>query len=211
MGLNRSQIDRGGNYIATQGPGDGILSQLQVLSITTAGNGLISAAGMLAGVINRSGPGANYADVFDSADNLIAAAPFLAAGDSFDFMLRNTVAFTNTPTAGEGVTLVANTAMVASNVRRYLVEVLSSKRRQVYNANTTNASAVITGLTQAQCDLLEPGHGVTGTGIPANTTVIAVNSVAGTVTLSANATATGTVPLTFFPRYRVTGLYTAAL
>jgi hypothetical protein len=211
MSLNRAQIDRGGNWVGMQGPGDAVLGELQVVSITTVGNGLVSAQGMLAGIIQRTGPTGNYADVFDSADNLLAAAPFLVAGDSFDFMLRNTVAFTNTPTAGEGVTLGLNTAMVASNVRRYLVEVQASKRRQVFQANTTNANAVVTGLTQAQCDLLEPGMGISGTGITGGTTVIAVNSVAGTVTLSANATATGSPALTFFPRYTVRGLYTAAL
>jgi hypothetical protein len=77
--------------------------------------------------------------------------------------------------------------------------------------SSTNASAVLTGLTQAQAQLLVPGMGVSGTGMPASGTIIGVNSSTGTVTLSGNATATGTPAVTFFPRYDVKGLNSGAL
>jgi hypothetical protein len=61
--------------------------------------------------------------------------------------------------------------------------------------NTSNGSAVVTNLTNTS--QLVRGMQVTGTGIPANTTIASINS-ATQITLSANATATGTgVALTF--------------
>ena len=63
------------------------------------------------------------------------------------------------------------------------------------NGNTTNGSAVVTGL--ADTSQFVVGMTVTGTGIPANATIASINS-ASQVTLSANATATNTgVSLTF--------------
>lgn len=210
--LARSQIDMGANFVRAQMPGDTLMSQRQALSITTVGAGTLTAAAILSGIVERTGPVGNYIDTLDTADNLMAAAPNLSKGDTFELLYRNTVAFTMTLAVAEGAELSgSNTAMIASNARSYLVTVLATNRRQVFNATTTNASPTITGLTAAQAQLLQPGMGVSGTGISAATTVLAVNASTGVVTLSANATASGTVPLTFFPRYNIKGLQTGAL
>lgn len=211
MSVNRMQIDLGANFVRAQMPGDGVLDQTQVFPITTAGAGTLIAAAMLAGIVDRSGPSGNYNETLDTADNLMAANPQLSAGDSFEFWYRNTVAFIATLVVAEGAELVANTAVAASKVRRYLVTILANARRQVFNASTTNVSPTITGLTAAQAQTLVPGMGVSGTGISAATNVLAVNSSTGTITLTANATATGTVPLTFFPRYNIKGISSADL
>jgi len=60
-------------------------------------------------------------------------------------------------------------------------------------ATTTNTSNTLTGVSAAQFVGLEIGRIITGTGIPAGTTVTALNSGAGTVTLSAAATASATI------------------
>lgn len=211
MTVNRMQIDLGANFVRAQMPGDGVLDQTQVFPITTAGAGTLTAAAMLAGIVDRSGPSGNYNETLDTADNLMAANPQFSAGDSFEFWYRNTVAFIATLVVAEGAELVANTAVAASKVRRYLVTILANARRQVFNASTTNVSPTITGLTAAQAQTLVPGMGVSGTGISAATNVLAVNSSTGVVTLTANATATGTVPLTFFPRYNIKGISSADL
>ena len=211
MSVNRMQIDLGANFVRAQMPGDGVLDQTQVFPITTAGAGTLTAAAMLAGIVDRSGPSGNYNETLDTADNLMAANPQLSAGDSFEFWYRNTVAFIATLVVAEGAELVANTAVAASKVRRYLVTILANARRQVFNAGTTNVSPTITGLTAAQAQTLVPGMGVSGTGISAATNVLAVNSSTGVITLTANATATGTVPLTFFPRYNIKGISSADL
>lgn len=56
--------------------------------------------------------------------------------------------------------------------------------------NTTTGSATLTNVSNAGG--FKPGQTVSGTGIPSGTTVISVDSTAGTVELSAQATATGT-------------------
>lgn len=58
----------------------------------------------------------------------------------------------------------------------------------------SNGSAVVTGITNTIN--ISPGLAVSGTGIPANTTVLSVDS-ATQITLSANATATGAQSLTY--------------
>ncbi|NML93797.1 structural cement protein Gp24 [Novosphingobium olei] len=64
---------------------------------------------------------------------------------------------------------------------------------------TTNGSANIT-YTPASLTL-NPGMPISGTGIPAGATVATVNAVAGTATLSANATATGSPTATVTTAY----------
>jgi hypothetical protein len=66
---NRAQIDRGGNYVSQQGPGDSVLDQTQVFPITTVGAGTLTAAALLAGIIERTGPVAGYNDTLETADN----------------------------------------------------------------------------------------------------------------------------------------------
>jgi hypothetical protein len=60
-----------------------------------------------------------------------------------------------------------------------------------FTANTTNTSNVLTSPSTVYG--IYPGQTITGTGIPASTTITAINGVPGsyTITLSANATATG--------------------
>jgi hypothetical protein len=208
----RTHADRGGNYVSQQGPGDLVMDQTQQIAVTTAGASTLTAASMQGGYIERTGPGAGFNETLDTADNLVATNPNLSPGDSFEFLYRNTVAFAATLVAAEGAELAgANTAVAASTVRKFLVTVFSNLRRQSFLATTTNASPVISGLTQAQAQLLQPGMGITGTNIPASTTVLNVNSVLGTVTISANATGSAQNAMTFFPRYNIRGLWSAPL
>lgn len=211
MSIVRARIDFGANDVRSQGPGDATLDQVVATAVTTVGNANLTAAQILTGLIERTGPTANYADVFPSADSLIQAAPWLVVGDSFKLIKRNTVAFTDTPTGAEGVVLGSNTAMAVSSVRVYLLSILGDGARQSFNANTTNTSDVVTGLTASQAAALRVGQGVTGTGIPANSYVTSINQNSGSFTLNANATATGVPALTAFPRYGVSGVFSATL
>lgn len=208
----RGQVDSGMNNVRQQGPGDVVMAQEQVVAITTVGNGVISAAGMMAGIIDRSGPTGAYGDTLAVADDLMAANPNLSIGDTFKFTFRNTVAFANTVAVAEGAELSgSNTAVAASKVRDYLVTILATKRKNVAYVSSTNANAVLTGFTDDQIKAIEPGMGVSGTNMPASGTVIGVNALAKTVTLSGTATGTGTQAVTFFPRYNVKGLSSADL
>ena len=212
MSLGRIQFDSGANNVRQQGPGDTLMDQTTFFPITTAGAGTLTAAAISAGVVERTGPGAGYIDTLDTAANLFAALPALSAGDTFEFWYRNTVAFAATIAIAEGAELVGSfTGVAASLVRRFQIAVFATAARQTFLANTTNATATVTGLTQAQAQLLQPGMGISGTGITGGTTVLAVNSVTGSVTLSANATATGSAALLFFPRYGIRGISSTTL
>lgn len=82
--------------------------------------------------------------------------------------------------------LVAYAAPVTTNVT------LTAAQTQNVTLTTGSATATPTSLTN-----LAVGQAVTGTGIPASTTVTAIDHVDGTITLSAAATATGSESLTF--------------
>lgn len=73
------------------------------------------------------------------------------------------------------------------------------------SGTTTNGSPTVTFATTIAA--IGPGVTVTGTGIPANTTVLTALEVSGvwTVTLDKNATASGTVTLTFDNNISVSG------
>src|SRR5262249_40715768 len=63
------------------------------------------------------------------------------------------------------------------------------------NGTTTSGSNSVSGV--GTISELRVGMFVSGTGIPAGTTVTAINSATSTLTLSNNATASGTVSLTY--------------
>jgi hypothetical protein len=213
MSMNKTQVDSGANFIRTANPGECVMEQTQPTNITTVGAGTVTAAGMATGYIERTGPVGGYSDTLDTADNLIAAIPNAGPGDSFEFTMRNTVAFLQTLVVAEGAELFgAFTTVAASSVRKFLITVLANARRQSFLMNMTNTQPTLTGLTQAQAQLLVANMGVSAaSGITGGTTVLGVNTVTGVVTLSANATATQSIAVTFFPRYNIRGLFQASL
>ena len=181
-------------------------------ALTTAGNGTILGSMLATGILNRTGPVGIFTDTTDTAGNIIAAIfgginnTGLQNGTTFRVSYINSVAFAATLVGGTGVTLGANTGVAASSVKDYLVTVTNGTPLSVQIANQTNASAVITGMTQAQTNVVAVGQLVTGTNIPAAATVISIQSGIG-VTLSAAATASITSnALTFSPTLRIDSL-----
>ena len=212
MAQNHGRVDASANSVRQQLPNDIIMSMNRITPVTTAGNATLTATQVLSGIVSRTGPTAAYADAFPDAAAICAACTVLSAGDSFDLTILNTVAFANTPTAGQGIVLAGNTALNASSMRRYLLTCLAAGVASIATVTSTNANPTLANLSDAAIKVIVPGMGVTGTGIPASTTVLAVNSVTNTVTLSAVATATGSlVAATFFPRIQVDGVFSASL
>lgn len=212
MSQNHAQVDASANMVRAQGPNDITMSQVRLTPVTPASSATLTAAAVLSGAVYRTGPTAGYADVFPSAADICAACPVLNAGDSFEFFFINSVAFANTVAAGTGIVLGVNTAIAASNTRTYLLTALAVGVNSIAAISTTNASAVLSGFSDASLKLVSVGMGVTGIGIPASTTVIAVNATNNTVTMSANATATGSlVAATFTPRIQIDGVMSSAL
>jgi hypothetical protein len=97
-------------------------------------------------------------------------------------------------------------------VREYLVTLTNTTRVATLLGNSTNASSTLTGLDASLLDQVSIGQLVTAAaGIPAGATVLGVNRVTGTVTMSANATATqAAVAFTYNPTATVLGLWQAA-
>jgi hypothetical protein len=200
--------------------GDLIANNEAIITLADAGVALALAAKYLVtGILRRTGPAGAYADVFPSAADLVAAllnntyvgggsyTPVgIPPGTAFRFKYINTVAFANTPTIGTGGTIGNNTVVNASSVKDYLVTITNGTPGSVVQGNTTNASAVVTGMNAGQLQYITQGMLVSGTGIQAGSTVLSVQPGVG-VTLSLTASATGSgVALTFGPTYRIDGI-----
>ncbi len=201
-------------------PGDVLNRFESVTTLANAASVTLSFAQLTAGILNRTGPAGAYGDTTPTASDIVNgilgqnAVQFPGAttpagvqpGSTFWLKYINNIAAIATLVAGAGVTLAGTTAIAASSVRNYLVTILNGTPPQTFAANTTNASAVVTGLSQAQTQLLSPGMLVTGTGIPALAQIASIQPGVG-ITLSANATATGSlVSLAFTPRVEVRGV-----
>jgi hypothetical protein len=218
--VNAAVYDNG--IIRHPQPGDIYLNDEAITTLTNASAQVLTGAQLATGILLRAGPTAGYGDTFPDANSLVAslisnmyvgsAANLfnlvgVQPGSAFRFRYINSVAFANTPVAGVGVTLGANSAVAASSVKEYLITITNGTPASIRVGNTTNASAVLSGFAPDALAGVTPGMLVTGTNIPASTTIIGVNQAANTITLSANVTATGTsISLAFNPTYRVDSL-----
>lgn len=184
---------------------------------STAGNVVWPVAYVLGGFIDRTGPGAGYADTTPSADQILAAVPDLVRGDSFPLLVCSNVAFANTIVAGAGITFAGTTLIAASSTREYLMTLLSdNKRTRVAVGSTTNASGNLTNISIADASAIGIGMLVTGTGIGASAVVTSINLSTqngvstAIVTVSVVSTATAdNVAITFTPNIEMRGLRTA--
>lgn len=117
-----------------------------VTAITTVGNGTLTAAGLVGGEIVRTGPVAAFSDATDTAAAIIAALPGVVVGSSFNILLKNATAFTQTITAGANVTLPATVIIPAFSVANYIGSVSTATTVTLVHIDTTPVS-VGTGVT----------------------------------------------------------------
>jgi hypothetical protein len=90
-------------------------------AIATVGAGTLTAAGIVGGLILRTGSTGAYTDTTDTAANIIAALHGAAIGQSFELTIQNNVGFVETLTGGTGVTLSGFTAIPGNCWARFLV------------------------------------------------------------------------------------------
>lgn len=193
-----------------------------------AGNYAWFAQNMVSGYVYRTGPTGAYTDATDTGANILTALsgnapnPTIVPGLGFIFRVFNTVAFAETTALGQGIVQgLGNLNIPASTWKDFLCTCVSTQPQVTIPANTTSGSPVLTfTLPAGQLSLpegpafnavnIQPGCSVTGTGIPANTTVLGVTQGQGGVvgvTLSQNATAAGTnVNITFNATFRLDSL-----
>jgi hypothetical protein len=204
-------------------PGDVLNSAESQQALANAAGQTLTVAQVLTSLLTRSGAVTVSDTTPDSASWISAmlqgayvgggaSTPLgVQPGTSYRLRILNNNTGTLTLVAGTGVTLAGTTTILTVNFRDYLITVLNGTPQQIFAASTTNASAVVTGMSAAQTQAISPGMLVTGTGIPAAATVLSVQPGVG-FTLSANATATGSlVALTFLPRIEVRGIGTGAV
>lgn len=110
----------------------------------------LTAAQLVTGLLNRTGPSANYTDTTDTAAAIVAAVAGVV-GDSFYIDIKNATPFVQTLGMGMGVTFSSSTIIPPNSIGEYLV-VISSATAVVFNhvltvPITSNALEVITSLT----------------------------------------------------------------
>lgn len=89
-------------------------------TITTVGNGTLTAAALVGGQISRSGPTGPFTDTTDTAANILTAdGGDFVLGDTFLIRIKNLTAFPQTITAGSGVTWSAVTVIPPFSVGNY--------------------------------------------------------------------------------------------
>jgi len=76
-----------------------------ITAITTVGAGVLAAAALVGGIVNRSGSVAAFSDATDTAANIFAAAVGVPLGYAFNADITNLTAFPMTITGGTGVTV----------------------------------------------------------------------------------------------------------
>lgn len=111
-----------------------------VTPITTAGNGTLTAASLVGGEVLRSGPVADFSDATDTAVAIIAALPGAVVGSSFSILIKNSTQYTQTITAGTGVTLPSTIITPAFSVNNYVATVSTASTLTFVHVDTTPIS-----------------------------------------------------------------------
>lgn len=192
-----------------------VLSMMESITTLAVTNALTITGPMLMNsVVQRTTTGAGTATI-DTAANILASLAQNIGNTGIDnnttWRLRwiQNAAFTDTltATAHTGIT-VTNGVVNASSVKEFLVNVTNGSPAQTVNGVITNASAVITGMTFAQTQLLSVGMVVTNAqnGLQ-DATILSVQPGTG-VTMSTTATSGQVAPvaLNFSPTITITGL-----
>lgn len=111
-----------------------------VTPITTVGNGTLTAASLVGGEVLRSGPVADFSDATDTAVAIIAALPGAVVGSSFSILIKNSTQYTQTITAGVGVTLPTTVITPAFSVNNYIATLSTAATLTFVHIDTTAIS-----------------------------------------------------------------------
>ncbi len=119
-------------------------------AISTVGNGTLTAAALVGGVITRTGPVAVFTDTTATGAQLYTALGSLTSV-SFVTRIKNTTAFAQTLAGGTGVTLPASIIIPANSIGTYLVTINTTSTATFVHISTTlltnNAPEIITTLS----------------------------------------------------------------
>lgn len=111
-------------------------------AISTVGAGTLTAAGLVGGLITRTGPVADYTDTTATAAAIIAALPGYVLNETFMVRIKNATAFTQTIAAGVGVTPPVALVIPPWSMGNYYMQVTSPTAVTLFHINTL---AITTG------------------------------------------------------------------
>lgn len=107
-------------------------------SISTIGNGTLTAIALTGGIIVRSGPSSAFTDTTDTAANIIAAIPNAFVGEYVGLFIENTTNFYETLQGGLGVTISGITS-VPPNSQMYGYVIVTSGTTVTVSSVTVNS------------------------------------------------------------------------
>jgi len=151
--------------IRLQVVGDTAADMMQsITALTTVGAGTITAAALLSGGVNRTGPTSAFTDTTDTAANIQTGWAAGAVDSSFDVTYINKTAFNATLAGGSGVTLVGQTIVPANSTYRGRVIWTGSNTVSITAldivSNTSLPNSIVTSLNATTGSL--PAGAVTG-------------------------------------------------
>jgi hypothetical protein len=166
VGTERVLIDNGGAVVVTcttdqiaalaaSAAGVGIVNT----PITTVGNGTLTAAGLVGGLIVRTGPTAAFSDATDTAAAIIAALPSVVVGATFFIRIKNATAWPETITAGTGVTLPSTNIVPPFSYALYYGTVATSSTVSLTHLNTTAIASATVAINPIVTALATNGAG----------------------------------------------------
>lgn len=129
--------------------GNGLTPDIINTAITTVGNGSLTAAALLGGLITRTGPVAAYTDTTVSAAAIVTAIGQFSAGGTFPITIKNGTAFAQTLAAGASVTLPATVIIPANSVGYYYAVIGGTAAAPTVTLNHINTELLV-GVTPAQ-------------------------------------------------------------
>src|SRR5579862_3907680 len=92
-----------------------LIAPLNITPVTVSSGSTLSGAGIVGGIITRTGPTAAFTDTTDTAINIINALPTNTLNQSWQLLVANLTNFQMTVAAGVGVTLSGLTPQIAAN------------------------------------------------------------------------------------------------
>lgn len=209
----RPMVWDGGGQVRQLAPGD-VLAGGEVIPATVVTTNItVTGQQLLNGFILRN-PAAPATDTLDTAANIVAAMQGaygnIPNGTTMRvrWIVTTANATTVAATANTGVT-VTRGAIAASSCKEFLLTIVNGAPAQTFTGMTTNASAIVTGMTAAQTALLSPNMIVTNAvnGLQ-GAKVLSVQPGIG-VTLDTNANSTSVLPgvsISFSPQVLLEGI-----
>lgn len=164
--------------------GNGDTTDIVSTPITTVGNGTLTAAALLGGLVLRSGPVAAFTDTTDTAAAILTAIGTFNSGATFIFIVKNATAYAQTLSGGTGVTVPVTNVIGPFQEGEYFGTIggTSVSPTIALSHVLTTAISLIPSVVGPVVTALSTNGAGTITAAMINGGIVARTTVAGTVT-----------------------------